>query len=524
MGTASKFAPSLNLKEVSAAVSSLNEHQLDVLAYILDGDVELMKIAGTDRAHVETYLAKMYAKLGIRADLPSQEKRRAAALMNRIYDTNGWRPDDADTTFLLYAHGAVAAMPRSAPRLDPEKVVVPFTVKPDVLAGDLAAQASQQPLPSAAHVKEKITGLSEWKLRLLGYVAAGYTKERMLEDLREKDSDADLSTIETNLRRLFKVLGIRHGYEDEGARALVIEAWQLHARTSLERLDADPSASGAKGTDDVQEAEILSHEEFQNEAVSQTPVSETARVDPDLATIVARINLLVSEGKVSERRIKLLDTFLVSKDMKEAASRFGITTSNASVYFVFLRKLFEIPKGTSDKWKVRAVEERLMLIAAWKRYREEEGLTEQVTETVSVQEPAEFPATESAKVSLPEPALQEQVHSEPESAPIIETVAEPESILEPAAEAEAPRASVLATEPEAPAPEPTRILESGQGGLLRLPDTIRGMRMLWSNAPTFEADQAAAFAEGYAMERVEHFVSFHPVFQGVSVLVLAKRS
>lgn len=535
-----KFGPSLSLRDIRAAVRSLNEHQLDVLAYIGDGDIELCKVAGTEKAYLENYLSKMYKVLGINNDLPSAEKRKAALLMNKMYDTEGWRPEEQDVEFLVMARTS-----GSAARVDPKKVIVPLSPSAngsDVLAADIKEQASVTPLPSVEDVAERMSGLTPWKSKLLGWSVAGLTKEQMLKNvLEENDTSADLSTIENGLRSLYKALRIRNAYGDESAHALILKAYEVH---TAQPPATEERAGNETGTDndgalsaDVESAPPDPPLQHQAAEEVTTTISSV-----DLEPIVERITKLMADGGVSETRIRVLDQLLVTSSYEDAAARLNMSaSSNVSSYVSVIKGLFEIPKGSSDTARTRIDQERDILIAAWRLYRERNPIaaTDATSDQSGDQTESNPPAVIEPEVEVTETPATAETVIEPEP-PVVE--ADPEAVTpaearepemvqqpEPVVESEPTPPADPEPAPQAPAPEQrveTVTIQTSptSDGLLRDPPTIQHAMLLWSNSPTFNDDQTAAIQEGYRMERIDHIVSFHPVFQAVSVIVLFKRA
>jgi len=501
IGPGHRFPPSLNLNEIRKTVGGLGEHHLDVVAYIQDGDTELCKITGTDKAHLEPYLSKLYIRLNINGDLPSAEKRRAAAMMYKIFDNNGWRPDDEGAAFLLSARGQMPYISKSTPSVDPEKVIVPLVERRDHAQADVTARTIDTSLPSAAEVAMKIENLSDWKHRFLNWIVTGLTKEEMLKTLQGTDSSANLSTIERSLHQVLKALGIRQSYEYEGVRGLLLEAHALRKNVSQQ---------GSETTNEEEAMPVQNHHD-RSEVRAESTIAVSA-VSVDLEPIVALIAQLMSAGKVTDRRIELLDAMLISNVNADLAKALRTNDGNITVLISGVKGLFRIPQSNSDNAKTRAAEERGILFSAWRLYREQNRppVMDQETSEVLTSAPPLAETTEPTTIG------ESDIHAE--EPPPLETVQEPATVPEPSAPEEPisePQARELASQVTA---------GTASDGLLRQPQSVRLVRTLWSNSPTFEEDQNEALAKGYVIERVDHIVSFHPVFQAVSVLVLVQRS
>lgn len=528
-----KFAPSLNLNEIRVTVGSLNERELDVLSVILESDAAICKESGTDRQHLEQYLSKIYTKLGINDTLPSHEKRRAAELMDQIFSRDGWRPKPQEAAFLLRARDKTAsapARPASPPRAS-EASREPAVQPPAVTV----PAAQTEPLPTVDEVAKKITDLSPWKLLLLDGIREGLTEQEQLAKLQETDNSADLSSVQSNLKKLYKSLGVRAAFEDGRARALVLQAYALYLQGMPTGSPAVPGAGTAAG-------------EAADREVDTAPPA-----DPSLAPIVARIALQVSEGAVSDRAMEILDALVAHQTVAAAADALGTTKPNVQLVVYNMREKFEIPVGNAESVKGRAAEERSVLIAAWRLYRQGNTVTDDGDTPEAA--PAPDPETTPPVASAPAPDVLGSDHADDAGPLSHETAHEPdvpEEIVDdhplipeaplPEPGGAAPQdalpsdtAPVADPAPEqareAQAPDPSvpamtsRVMPVQDGvALLHHPSSITGVRMLWSNAPAFEADQASAVAEGYRIERVDHLATFHPEFRAVSVVVLVKRS
>ena len=496
-GGSGRFAPTLNLKEIREKVESLSEGQFDTIAYILDGDAALCTVTKTSRIHLEDYLKKMYHKLGIiNSNYSSNQKRKAAALMNKIYDSNGWRPDQADTDFLLAAFSSNLEVPLSADSVEPapdhSKTVVPFQTDQEgqETRGE-NSPARTDSLPSVADIVASIHLLTPWRLRFLEWVTGGVDTTTMLAALRNEDALADQTTVDSNLRKLFKSLGMPGSYESNNVPEVVKEAYSLYQQQK----------TVPEGPASIPEIEKS------NEGSPVMAVAERT-TDPELEAIVRRISKQIELGKVTPRRIQILD-LLLTKSYADAAKVLETTESNVGQAVGVLRDLFQIPKGTSSSARLRGTEERKVLMSAWRLYRERGALSE--PDAVAVSDACLEPAPAA---STPEhPAASE----EPPQVPIEDTPEPPSPETEPVSRPQTETSPVPTSAGRIP-------IVTGSEALLRDPNTILGVRTLWSTSSSFDDDQSKALAQGYAIERIDHVVSFHPVFQAASVLVLVLRS
>ncbi|HYE23260.1 MAG TPA: LysR family transcriptional regulator [Candidatus Paceibacterota bacterium] len=465
-----RFPPSLNLKSIRTRVAKLSGSDSDLLSCISDDDAKLCIMARVNRAHLEERLNTLYKRLGINLSLSSLQKRQAAAVIDRIYEREGWRPEPETEQFLIKA--------LTSPCLGaPEPASEPQAPAP----APVVSMVSDSPLPTPQDVAARFPDLTEWKRQFLSWVVAGHTVEHMVELLHAKDGGADRSTVESHLQKLCKSLGIRIPFDDERVRALIIEA----------------HASG-----DQVAAEVVDNTTPQPLVLVAAPSPTEA--EPELAALAKRIAAFVSADKVTKRAIEFLDALAKYGEYAQAAHALDTTEANMSQMIKRLREQFEVPAGNSASARIRGTEERKFLIRAWQIFRagqNAEVLTaandEVVQETLALEPatPAEATVLESAMPQLePEPA-----------APV------PPPIEEPGSE-------------ELPAP-PVQISTTGpSGSALRNPQDIRSVRVLWSSSASFAEDQAAAYAEGYRIERVDHVVSFEPVFACVSAVLFVKRS
>ena len=492
-GGSGRFAPTLNLKDIRERVESLSEGQFDTIAYILDGDTALCSVTKTSRLHLEDYLKKMYLKLGIiNSNYSSNQKRKAAALMNKIYDSNGWRPDQADTDFLLAAFtNGLEAPAEQAPDHSKTPAPLPPDQKGQQQAPVESSPAAGDSLPPVADIVASIHLLTPWRLRFLEWVANGVDATSMLTALRSEDASADQTTVDSNLRKLFKSLGLPGSYESGAVPEAIKEAYSLYQQQKT-------VPEGPASTPQIEEPSERSP------AVAATE----EKSDPEIEAIVRRISKQIELNKVTPRRIQILD-LLLTKNYADTAKVLDTTESNVGQAVGVLRDLFQIPKGSSSSVRLRGTEERKVLMSAWRLYRERGALPE--ADAIPVSDASLEPGPPASTPELP------AVSEEPPEVSVEETPEPPSPEAEPVSPPQAEAAPV-------PTSAGRTSIVSGSGALLRDPSTILGVRTLWSTSPSFDNDQSKALGEGYAIEHIENLASFHPVICGVSVLVLVKRS